>query len=195
MVFPTWGMGEGAVYRLDNVMIFDPASVPAAKGLTIYENSENTDWPLWDCCGGSTPTEQADDDLHGMTAEFSIGATPTVMGFLANDGAEFDANDILQNGVVSFELKVMTAPTDTSGEWLFKIESLGANTAVELALTASQEGVTPTVGQWQTYTFSLLDLFNAGLDISAIDVVMVFPTWGTGDGAVYRIDNMRISTP
>jgi hypothetical protein len=24
---------------------------------------------------------------------------------------------------------------------------------------------------------------------------MVFPAWGTGDGAVYRIDNMVISAP
>jgi hypothetical protein len=195
MIFPAWGTGEGAVYRLDNIMIYDPSSVPAPMGLTIYDNAENTDWPMWDCCGGSTPTEQDDGAEHGMVAEFAIGATPTVMGFLANDGAEYDASSLLQNGVVTFDFKLVTAPTDTSGDWLFKIESLDAGTAVELALSASQEAVSPTVGQWQTYTFSLQDLFDAGLDISAIDVVMVFPSWGTGEGAVYRIDNMRIGTP
>jgi hypothetical protein len=36
-------------------------------------------------------------------------------------------------------------------------------------------------------------LSTAGLDVSAIDNVMVFPAWGTGEGAVYRIDNMVIS--
>jgi hypothetical protein len=46
-------------------------------------------------------------------------------------------------------------------------------------------------GEWQTYTFNLSDLAMGGLDLSAIDVVMVFPTWGTGDGAVYRIDNVK----
>jgi hypothetical protein len=51
------------------------------------------------------------------------------------------------------------------------------------------------VGVWQTYTFNLSDLSAAGLDVSAIDVVLVFPAWGTGDGAVYRIDNMVISAP
>lgn len=195
MVFPAWGAGEGAVYRLDNIMIYDPTSVPAAMGLTVYDNAENTEWPMWDCCGGSTPTEQDDGAEHGMVAEFSIGAEPTVMGFLANDDAEFDASNLLQTGVISFDLKVVTAPTDSSGEWLFKVESLGASTEAEFALTASEEGVAPTVGEWQTYTFTLLDLFDAGLDISSIDVLMIFPTWGTGEGAVYRVDNVRITTP
>jgi len=62
-------------------------------------------------------------------------------------------------------------------------------------LTASQEGAAPVVGEWQTYTYSLQDLSSAGLDISALDVVMVFPAWGTGEGAVYRIDNVLISSP
>jgi hypothetical protein len=66
---------------------------------------------------------------------------------------------------------------------------------VELALSASQEGVEPVVGEWQTYTYTLADLLSAGLDISAIDVVMVFPSWGMGEGAVYRIDNAVIANP
>ncbi|WP_441295208.1 family 16 glycosylhydrolase [Paraglaciecola algarum] len=195
MVFPVWGAGEGAVYRLDNVMIYDPSSVPAAVGLTLYEDSQNSEWPIWDCCADSTPTEESDDSEHGQVAEFVIGASPTVMGFLANDGVYYDASALLQGGVVRFDLKVVSAPNDASSTWLFKIESGDADTAVELALSASQEGVTPTAGEWQTYTFTLEDLFAAGLDISAIDVVMVFPTWGTGDGAVYRVDNAQIIVP
>ena len=66
---------------------------------------------------------------------------------------------------------------------------------MELDLSASLEGKTPTTGQWQTYTFPLKTLFDAGLDISAIDVLMVFPAWGTGDGAVYRLDNVVITNP
>ena len=29
------------------------------------------------------------------------------------------------------------------------------------------------------------------LDVSAIDVLMIFPAWGEGEGAVYRIDNLK----
>ncbi len=192
MVFPAWGTGEGAVYRLDNVMIYDPSSVPAPRGITIYENQQHPEWAIWDCCGGSTPTEENDDAEHGMVAEFVIGAAPTVMGFLADDGVYYDATELLATGIVRFEMKVVSAPTDPSSVWKFKIESGDATSAVELDLSASQEGVEPVVGEWQTYTFALMDLFDAGLDVSQIDVVMIFPAWGTGSGAVYRVDNMVI---
>ncbi len=195
MVFPAWGSGEGAVYRLDNVLIYDPSSVPTAQGLTMFGDGQHPEWSIWDCCGGSTPTEQEDDAEHGTVAEFAIGSAPTVMGFLADDGVYFDASALLADGVVRFEMKVVSAPNDSSAPWLFKIESGDADTAVELNLSESQEGADPVVGQWQTYTYSLQALFDAGLDISAIDVVMVFPAWGTGEGAVYRIDNAVITVP
>ena len=195
MVFPAWGTGDGAVYRLDNVMIYDPTSIPAPQGLVIYDNAQNAEWSIWDCCGGSTPTEEDDGAEHGMVAQFVIGATPTVMGFLADDGVYYDASNILANGSVKFDLKVVNAPNDPAAVWKFKIESGDTDTAVELNLTDSQEGVEPVVGEWQTYTYSLQSLFDAGLDVSAIDVVMIFPAWGTGDGATYRVDNVSITAP
>ena len=92
-----------------------------------------------------------------------------------------------------FEMKVSSAPNDASAPWLFKIESGDTSTAVELAISESLEGADPITGEWQTYTFPLQTLYDAGLDISAIDVVMVFPAWGAGEGAVYRIDNAEIA--
>ncbi|NQZ09738.1 MAG: hypothetical protein HRT35_21515, partial [Algicola sp.] len=53
-------------------------------------------------------------------------------------------------------------------------------------------GLAPVTGQWQHYTYKLADLAAAGLDVSAINVLMMFPAWGTGEGAVYRVDNVRI---
>ena len=78
---------------------------------------------------------------------------------------------------------------------MFKVESTGAATAVELPLLESAEGEVPTIGQWQTYTFTLQSLFDAGLDISDINVLMIFPAWGSGEGAVYRVDNVVIANP
>ena len=73
--------------------------------------------------------------------------------------------------------------------------NLGIQALASIPVGASQEGVEPVVGEWQTYTYTLADLLSAGLDISAIDVVMVFPSWGMGEGAVYRIDNAVIANP
>lgn len=196
MIFPAWGTGEGAVYRVDNAKMYDPSAASAAGNeITIFQDTAADMWSIWDCCGGSTPTEETDDADHGTVAEFVIGATPTVMGFLADEGVSFDASAILANGVVQFEMKMVTPPNDPDSVWTFKIESTGAATAVELQLAQSVEGEVPVIGQWQTYTFTVQSLFDAGLDISDINVLMVFPAWGTGEGAVYRIDNVVIANP
>ena len=198
MVFPAWGAGDGAVYRLDNVMIYDPNSVPSRKGIALFENGQS-DWALWDCCGGSTPTVEVDDSTHGTVVEFTVSGD-TVLGFntrgeFSDNPSPYDASALLADGYLRFEMKVLTMPADPATDWKMKIESNGAAEAVELSLSASQEGAAPALDGWQTYTYSLQDLSTAGLDISAIDVVMVFPAWGAGDGAVYRIDNVVISAP
>ncbi|OFC69160.1 glycoside hydrolase family 16 protein [Alteromonas confluentis] len=192
MVFPAWGAGEGAAYRIDNMKLYHP-DAGAAAGLTLFADTAADMWSVWDCCGGSTPTIEADDDAHGDVAEFRIGGTPTVMGFLADEEVSFDASALLTTGAVRFEMKVTSMPADSTAPWLFKIESTGAATAVELPLSESLEGVDPVAGEWQTYTFPLQTLSDLGLDVSDINVVMVFPAWGQGDGAVYRIDNAEIA--
>ena len=197
MIFPAWDTGNGAVYRVDNVKIAQPDG--ASPELTIFTDGENPAWPMWDCCGGSTPVEAMDDEAHGLTAEFTIGASPTVMGFInrAPDGSgePFDASALLAEGVVQFEMKVVAAPANPDSSWMFKIEADNAASAVELPLSAGNAGNEPVTGEWATYTFSIQSLSDAGLDISAIDVLMVFPAWGTGEGAVYRLDNVRIYNP
>ena len=197
MIFPAWDTGNGAVYRVDNVKIAQPDA--ASPELTIFTDEQNPAWPMWDCCGGTTPVEAMDDQAHGLTAEFAIGATPTVMGFntrLLEAAAEpFDASALLSEGVVQFEVKVVDAPTNPDSSWLFKIEADGGESFVELPLSAGNGGVEPVTGEWATYTFSLQSLSDAGLDISAIDVLLVFPAWDTGNGAVYRLDNVRIFNP
>lgn len=198
MIFPAWGTGEGALYRVDNAKIYDPtASQGGASGplLKVFADSQNEGWPLWDCCGGTTPTVEMDDAEHGSVAEFQIlDNNGTVMGFFSRDtGEPFDASSIITTGVFQFEMKLVSAPeTDT---WLMKMEANGNTSFVELPLNASQEGMDPVVGEWQTYTFDLLTLSDAGLDVSGIDVIMIFPAWGAGAGATYRVDNVYIGNP
>ncbi|KMT64442.1 glycoside hydrolase family 16 protein [Catenovulum maritimum] len=193
MIFPAWGTGEGAVYRVDNAKIYNPNAVSAPAGLDLFKDMSAANWSIWDCCGGSTPAEQTDDAPYGTVAEFAIGASPTVMGFLADDNVYFDAEALAATGSVKFDMKVVTAPNDAAAVWKFKIESGDTTTAVELDLTDSNEGLAPATGVWQTYTFPLQKLADEGLDLTAIDVVMIFPAWGTGEGAVYRVDNASIS--
>ncbi len=179
MIFPAWGTGEGAQYLIANITI--AGDVGGSPELVVFTDDENSSWPMWDCCGGSTPTVELDDDGHGNVAEFSIGDNPTVMGFISREAntetpTPFDASAILSNGVIQFDMKVTAMPGDAA--WVFKVEADDAASFAELPLTDSVEGMTPAVDQWQTYTFNLSDLANAGLDVSAIDVLMIFPAWG-----------------
>ena len=73
---------------------------------------------------------------------------------------------------------------------MLKLES-NANQGefIEVNLNTSNEGVNPSEN-WQTFSFDVSDLVDSTLDPSAIDVIMIFPAWGTGADAVYRVDNM-----
>ena len=95
--------------------------------------------------------------------------------------------------------KITSLSSTPDAAWFVKVESSGGpdngGTAVEVNLNTSIEGVDPVAGEWQTYTFTVNSLLQAGLDISSIDVIMVFPAWSQGEGAVFRIDNAVISNP
>ena len=67
--------------------------------------------------------EVEDDAEHGTVAEFAVGATPTVMGITADDGVYHDASMLLENGVVQFEMKIVTNANNPDAQWLFKIEA------------------------------------------------------------------------
>jgi len=193
MIFPAWGTGEGAVYRVDNVRIYNP-NAQSGGALTLFRDNVNPDWTLWDCCAGSTPQVVDAGAPYGNVAQFSVlGSPETVQGILANEGVSFDATPLLASGSVSFDMRVVDAPANPDSSWLFKIESSGAASAVELPLAAGNSDQAQVTGEWQRYSFPLQSLFDAGLDISDINVIMVFPAWGTGSGAVYQIDNVEIS--
>lgn len=193
MIFPAWQTGGGAVYRIDNLTIAEPD-----PELILFEDQANMDWPLWDCCGGTTPIEVMDDAEHGVVAEFSIlNNDGTVLGFKPADGSgiQFNATRLVEGGVLEFDMKVVTAPSSPDAVWMFKIEADGASSAVELPLADGNGGNAPVTGEWATYRFSIAALQDAGLDVGAIDVVMIFPAWQTGAGAVYRVDNAKFYNP
>tara|TARA_R110000868_G_scaffold1049_2_gene7986 strand:+ start:1396 stop:2172 length:777 start_codon:yes stop_codon:yes gene_type:complete len=94
LIFPSWGMGEGAVYRIDNLRIYDPTAIagtPSIKDVVLFKDKIAMGWVVWDCCSHTTPTVEDDSELHNKVAQFVIGETPTVMGF--NSRVEFINNN------------------------------------------------------------------------------------------------------
>ncbi|WP_340677172.1 family 16 glycosylhydrolase [Paraglaciecola sp.] len=174
-----------------------PPSSGIAVPITIFADDVNLGWPLWDSNGGTTPTVEFDDAEHGAVAEFKIeNNNGTVLGFNSRNGdpgVAFDASPMLTTGTLSFDMKVVSAPSTAGAVWLMKLESANNTTATgDVPLSSSVEGIAPVTGEWQTYTFTLQSLSDRGLDLGAIDVLMIFPAWATGEGAVYRVDNVKI---
>lgn len=81
MVFPTWGAAKDALYRIDNVFI-GHEDLPVR--VTIFDDKPLENWPLWDCCGRSTPKLVVDEDRsRGSVVEFFVKNENrgTVLGF------------------------------------------------------------------------------------------------------------------
>ncbi len=198
MVFPAWMTGADAVFRLDNIAILqDTAGVSYPE----FPVSTNTDWALWDCCGGSTPALVTDAE-KGQVVEFAVlnGNSGTVLGFntrsdSGGNDAPLNVTEIAANGVLSFDLKVINAPAAGNEAWMLKVESAGATGATEVNLNTSSEGVNPS-DVWQTFTFPIADLMDAGsIDPSALDVIMLFPAWGSGADTVFRVADVKFHVP
>lgn len=196
VIYPTWGDQQGVTLQVDNIrwekeLTGDsgtPDTPSVNGGVMIYADSADSNWSLWDCCGGAVYAEVAEDG-RGNVAQFTFNSTPTVAG--AKALTAHDASN-LTNGTLEFDLKVVTQPTDTSGDWLLKVEGISQQVFAELALSESNEGVAPVTGEWQHYTFDLSALEADGLSLSSVNIIMIFPTWGTGAGAVYQLDNLVI---
>jgi len=204
MVFPTWMTGDGAVFRLDNVAIEQPESsgggAPAINDPLFASGELTSGWSLWDCCGGTTPAVVADDAERGNVVEFSIADNNgTVLGFNSRNeigsntaDSPYDATALLADGVLSFDFKAVSNPADPDSTWLIKVEGANlATPALQVPLANGNGGTAPVAGEWATYEFPIADILDAGVDITAIDVIMIFPAWQTGAGAVYRVDNLE----
>lgn len=201
VIFPTWGDQQGITFLLDNVRWQPMENEPTApsitgEGLVIFSESFDSNWSLWDCCGGATVAEVNDGDEHGNVSEVAFNSVPTVAGLEASSLVDVSQ---LTHGTLEFDFKLVSAPADNSAVWRLKLESDAGATPVEVTLTTSNEGVAPTLGAWQHFTFDLETLASQGLDLTKLKLIMVFPDWGKAEGAVYRLDNVIIqaegSTP
>ncbi len=178
-----------------------------ANPITIFDDVLNKNWAAWDCCGGSIPALVADDVERGNVYQFEVqnGNNGTVFGFITRSeflpqdptigasASPHNALGMIENGYVTFDVKLMSAPSDPNAVWTFKIEADEANGG-EWATNLTDFGPAPMVGDWTNYQIPLQDIADAGVDLTLLDVIMVFPTWQMGDGAVFRMDNVAIES-
>ena len=176
-----------------------PPPIGPAIPLTIFDDEELDGWLLWDDSENTAPMVVVDEDAtFGAVAEFEIvDNAGTVLGFnsrISDNQKTFNATGLLEEGTISFDMKVVSAPSGTDN-WLLKVEADNnqSGTGDNLFLHTSIEGQFPMQGVWQTYTFTVQSLADAGLELGLIDLIMIFPEYAKGEGAVYRVDNVKFS--
>jgi hypothetical protein len=168
------------------ITVADAVVEAPTPALVIYEDAANPLWAAWDCCGGTTPAIITDDATHGQVTHFTI-IGDTVVGFNARDAVNGVAFDTPAGTTLEFDLKVTAMPTGGDTNWMLKLEGGGVS---EVNLNTSAEGQAPVLDTWVHYTFNVADL-----GLTNINLIMMFPAWGTGDGAEYSIDNVVFYTP
>ncbi|WP_049757913.1 carbohydrate binding domain-containing protein [Colwellia psychrerythraea] len=163
-------------------------STGEAIDLVVFDNANNESWPAWSSNEETTFAVVTDDVDHDQVVEFSMGAAPAVVGFNTSQAdipVAYDGSPMLNNGWLEFDMKLVTPPNNANANWNLKVEQGGTTTEALIQIS------TPTA-EWQHYAISLNDLSNAGLELNGIDVIMIFPDWAQGEGAVFRVDNITI---
>jgi hypothetical protein len=173
----------------------DPVE-PLAVELVVFEDAALPEWAAW--TDGKGPTEVLQDGDNGAVTKFTLTG-PTVAGFTSRDGGgavngmTFDAS-ALTNGIITFDFKMVKEPDAGLVDWKFKVES-STSTGAEVNLSTSYEGhAAPVLDTWQTYSFSISALADAGLDAANIDLFMVFPDYNSATGAEFYLDNFKITS-
>lgn len=208
MVFPDFSNATGTEFLVDNMMIVEGADDGGQGGevvsisVDVFTDTILDTWSIWTEQGAGAPFTDGDID-YGVTAQFIIDSAGNgVAGFsgratenMGVAGTPIDISAIVDTATISFDLKMLAAPNSGSDTWFLKLEDTGTGSSAEIDLNTSNEGhTTPVLDTWLSYSFKVSDINAGSLDFSAIDLIMIFPQWGTNGSANYLVDNFVITT-
>jgi hypothetical protein len=146
-----------------------------------------SNWESWVDANGSSQVITDPNPDYDMVNEITITANNFVAGYKPTvDGTPIDVSAFASTGTFEFDLKVTTAPAGTE-EWFIKIEGTAGTLGDYSIFKDNGDHSAIEVGVWQHYSFNLSDL--TGLDLTAINNIMLFPNWASNGGAVYQLDN------
>ncbi len=182
-------------WQLDKTCDIEPraaSTAPEGPVLTIYDDIL-TDWTVFDCCGGASISE-VDLGSGNNAIEFAYDGDPgtnTVTFFQSAGPLDLTA---WAGGTVEFDMYVISQPSNPAADpWMMKVDCENPCGTGDVPLTESVEGVLPTTGVWQHYTFPIDDLVSRGLELNHVNTpLVIFPAWGNQDNAVFRIDNLKL---
>lgn len=183
---------EPEIWQQDQLCSMTPRIapfVPVGDTLDIYSDSI-TNWDVYDCCGGVTISELNENGNNVLQFSYDNDPNTNTVSFFQSP-SPIDLSSFA-GGTVEFDMFVETPPAIPAADpWLMKVDCVFPCGSGDVPLTASVEGALPQTGVWQHFTFNINDLVARGVNLSTVDSpLVIFPAWGSQDGATFRIDNV-----
>ncbi|WP_440876576.1 glycosyl hydrolase [Thalassotalea sp. PLHSN55] len=183
----------GVVIQLDNIRYKTAQSTqePEVEGRVIFADAVDA----WSAGQAEKVTQEIVDagGEYGNVIQHTYIAGETVSELIFDNPQDLTE---YQNGKISFDLRVVEQPSGITG-WAMKIDCGWPCGTGDVALTDSVEGASPTVGNWQTFTFNVSDLMvlngdNAlTIDYVTSPLVIVPQPWSNEQvGVILQLDNI-----
>ena len=123
------------------------------------------------------------DSERGYVLEVTHSADSIHAGLFLQTPDPIDLSAYANGGLLSFDIKVITGNTDGISA---KIDCVYPCTSGDIPLSLDSPG------QWQSFTWSVSDLVDRGLDLTRINTGLVItPAYADSANVVYRLDNVR----
>ena len=140
----------GVVIQLDNIRFktIEASQEPEVASKVIFTDAVEG----WSAGQADKVTQEVVDagGDHGNVIQHTYIGGETVTELIFDNPQDLTE---YQSGKVSFDLRVVNQPAGITS-WAMKIDCGWPCGTGDVAITDSNEGVSPTVGQWQTYTFN-----------------------------------------
>lgn len=194
VLFPKWGSNQrGTIFKIDNISVNEAAASTVDEFVIFKE--QIGEWSLPEKTTTITEEVVTDEDItHGNVIQHTYNGIEVVSEFYSETA--INLTDYI-GGTVEFDLYVVNEPEGIFGNWFMKVDCGWPCGTGDVPLNSSVEGIMPSIGEWQHFTFNVDDLIALPNDGNALDITKVisplvlFPQWGSSQkDTIFRIDNI-----
>jgi mannan endo-1,4-beta-mannosidase len=183
----------GVVIQLDNIRFktAQQAQEPEVASTVLFADAAEG----WAAGQADKVTHEVVDagGAHGNVIQHTYIGGETVTELIFDNPQDLSE---YQNGKISFDMRVVNQPSGITS-WAMKIDCGWPCGTGDVALTDSNEGIAPVVGDWQTYTYSMSELLTRNgddsltLDYVTAPLVIVPQPWSNEQvGVIIQLDNI-----
>ncbi len=155
-----------------------------SNGIGAWDSGVGTDYFVGDNPNTKVHWSIISDDTRGNIIDVTFDSNSATNGVFYIQSAQSVDLSGFDNGLLTFDLKVVDYGTNTNGMAL-KVDCVYPCSSGDQSL-----GVVAN-GEWQSFSINVSDLRNAGLDTSRVNTgLVIFPAQSDQQGVHFQLDNI-----